>query len=517
MTCLPKLLLLIALISVLAFAHDHEHKCTHGEKESQHEFLEVEEDMSAVGNGADNDEEGRVLAESYPQMRIYPYYGTLSSSPSAYRSYIQNELVPPVVAYFEGALRVKYPVSGNLKVSTSVKAVCGVRTPSVLHNGGVASDFFIFFDSTVDSAGSWVATSSFCYLAAASKRPLVARTTFNRDLLKDPNGDVLVHEKNTYLLIHEFIHNFGFSGAIYPYFVDANAKPLKGHILSRVLDGKTRTVLNVPVLTNRLRKFFGCSTLEGAYLENNGGEGTAGSHFERRHFVYDTMTSGVIHGRRISEFSLAILEASGWYAPNYQYAEPYFFGQGQGCGFLKNKCSSSTFNYEEFCKGTARGCAPHGRGGGMCNDDTKSDGCRFYYPNVNYDCENEDAADYGRLPEAQSFGRTASSKCFSGDLRSLRTKTAAVSSFCFKYTCEGSGSGTTLKVQVGKSTVTCKNEGKLTVTGYAGTIDCPDPLTFCNTVGKKYCPRNCMGRGNCVDNKCVCNKGFKGIDCGLRI
>jgi len=55
----------------------------------------------------------------------------------------------------------------------------------------------------------------------------------------------------------------------------------------------------------------------------------------------------------------------------------------------------------------------------------------------------------------------------------------------------------------------------MSVDGLFGTVDCPDPLTFCNTVGKQYCPRGCMGRGTCVDNKCVCNPGFKGIDCGL--
>jgi hypothetical protein len=55
------------------------------------------------------------------------------------------------------------------------------------------------------------------------------------------------------------------------------------------------------------------------------------------------------------------------------------------------------------------------------------------------------------------------------------------------------------------------------VSGYYGTIDCPDPLTFCQSGGQKYCPRNCMGRGKCVYNKCQCYIGFKGIDCGLRI
>jgi len=249
-------------------------------------------------------------------------------------------------------------------------------------------------------------------------------------------------------------------------------------------------------------------------MEDDGGDGTAGSHFERRHFVYDTMTSGVIHGRRVSEFTLAMIEATGWYTPSYSFAEPYFFGQGQGCGFLKNSCSSSTFAFDEFCKGAARGCAPHGRGGGYCSTDVKSDGCKYYIPNLDYDCENTGARVNARLPELQTFGRGLGSRCFSGSL--AKTRSAAQTSFCFKFTCQGTGTTTSVQVQVGTQKITCKKEGPITVLGYSGTINCPDPISFCGTVGKQYCPRNCMGRGSCVNNKCVCKVGFKGIDCSTK-
>lgn len=48
--------------------------------------------------------------------------------------------------------------------------------------------------------------------------------------------------------------------------------------------GISTTVLNLEPLTKRLRDHFNCPTLEGAYLENEGGSGSAGSHFERRIF-----------------------------------------------------------------------------------------------------------------------------------------------------------------------------------------------------------------------------------------
>jgi hypothetical protein len=501
------LLLIFALISIKAYSQDgyleeEEYKCRHDELEHNHELLDIEEDMTPL--------EGRGLA-SYPQIRLYPYYGGLSDSPSSYRSYVERDLAPPVISYFEAALKVKYPTSGRLKISSST--ICGVSIPSSLRYTGVEADQVIVFDAVSDS-GSWVAESTSCLLASGTRRPIGVKTKFNRQLMTPANGNVLKHEKNTYLLIHELMHVFGFSNSLYPRFVDSNGRTRSGHIKSVSIAGKTHKVLNVPSLTDKLRKHYGCSSLQGAIMEDYGSSATAGSHFERRYFVHETMTSGVIHGRRVSQFSLGVLEASGWYEVNYDYAEPYWFGQGQGCSFITGSCSSSSFDFDEYCKSSSRGCAPHGRGGGSCSSDSKANGCRYFKPSESYDCENSDADNYARLPSLQTFGRGAGSRCFTGTLSS--SSSSSTTSFCFKYSCSGSGSDTELKLQVGSKTVTCTRKGSVSVSGYRGSINCPDPQTYCNTAGKQFCPRGCMGRGSCVNNKCVCRSGYKGTDCGLR-
>ena len=38
-------------------------------------------------------------------------------------------------------------------------------------------------------------------------------------------------------------------------------------------------------LRTKLRNYFNCQSLEGAYIEQQGGSGSAGSHFERRIFM----------------------------------------------------------------------------------------------------------------------------------------------------------------------------------------------------------------------------------------
>jgi hypothetical protein len=500
------LLLLLSLFFASSLAHyDEDDFCHHDKIEHDPGFLDIDEDTSSMEGGED-----RILASASP-FRIYPYYGFLKSG-SSFTSYVQNQLIPPIISYFEHALKVRYPVNGKLVLS-GVSKICERTTPSVLKSG-VDADFFMYYD--LDGSTAFVASAKYCYLASGTKRPLVGRTLINNNKLFDARGNEIVHEKNMYVMIHEMTHALGFSTYVFKYWLDESGKTRKGHVKSVSIAGKTRSVVDIPALTDKLKKYYGCSTVPGVIMENEGGSGTALSHFERKYFVYETMSSGGIFGRRISEFTLGMLEGSGWYTADYSYAEPFFYGQGQGCGFLSNVCSSNSAKFDEYCTGSgSRGCAPHGRGGGSCSSDPLLDGCRYYYPNENYDCDNDDGADNARLPDLQVYGRGLGSKCFTGTLNSRQSSNGRTS-FCFKYTCLGSGSSTTVEVQVGKRTITCTQEGSRTIDGYYGSVDCPDPQTFCSQAGKKYCPRGCVGRGSCVNGKCQCNQGYRGVDCALK-
>eukprot|EP00485_Elphidium_margaritaceum_P021557 CAMPEP_0202720418 /NCGR_PEP_ID=MMETSP1385-20130828/139789_1 /ASSEMBLY_ACC=CAM_ASM_000861 /TAXON_ID=933848 /ORGANISM="Elphidium margaritaceum" /LENGTH=86 /DNA_ID=CAMNT_0049384145 /DNA_START=31 /DNA_END=287 /DNA_ORIENTATION=- len=41
-----------------------------------------------------------------------------------------------------------------------------------------------------------------------------------------------------------------------------------------------------------------------------------------------------------SRFIMALMEDSGWYVPNYAYAEPYYFGRDAGCAFFSGACTA---------------------------------------------------------------------------------------------------------------------------------------------------------------------------------
>jgi hypothetical protein len=477
---------------------DHEdlqkpHKCTHDEQE-------IEDPVLMDVDETEEHQEGRTLAE-YSKFRSYGYYGLLSKTTSAYKTYLEKDLFPPIIDYFGAALKNKYPVSGNLKVSQS--SVCGVSTPSALKNG-VPADWVLMVGGENSSSLGWVASTSHCYAASGSRRPLVSYIRVNRYYMKETT-DVLVHEKNMMCAMHEVLHALGFSKNHFK-----NWKDVK--ITSATLAGLTATVVVAEPLQTKLKEHFGCSSIKGAYMENSGSSGTYGSHFERRQFANEIMTSGLIHDMQMSELSLAALESTGWYAVDYTYADNYNWGKGQGCSFLTGSCSSSS--HPEFCSGSSRGCTASGNSGGRCSTDSRSDGCKWIHPSTSYHCENAVADSYSRLTSVHAFGRLEQSKCFTGTLST--SSSASSTSFCFKYECSGTGLNTQLNLKLGSKTVACTREGQVSVTGYKGFINCPDPIEYCTTTGRKMCARGCMGRGTCIDGACKCNTGFKGKDCALR-
>ena len=83
----------------------------------------------------------------------------------------------------------------------------------------------------------------------------------------------------------------------------------------------TRSVslMVTPKVVEEVRRHFNCEKLEGAELEDQGGDGTALTHWEKRIFQNEAMT-GTVHTKNplYSRLTFALLEDSGWYLPNYE-------------------------------------------------------------------------------------------------------------------------------------------------------------------------------------------------------
>jgi len=131
----------------------------------------------------------------------------------------------------------------------------------------------------------------------------------------------------------------------------------------------------------------------------------------------------------------------------------------------------------------------------------------------NRDCMNTASGSSATISaEAYGYG----SKCFTGTLYSGGAL-SSTSAYCFTYTCIAkSTGGYQLNVHVGGETGVCNAKGRATVSGYSGSLNCPDPNTYCTTIGKPACRRGCMGKGDCNGGVCSCYAGWGGYDCSQK-
>ncbi|UYV62458.1 LMLN [Cordylochernes scorpioides] len=168
---------------------------------------------------------------------------------------------------------------------------------------------------------------------------------------------------------HEILHALGFSASLYAYFRDPSGMPLTPRIgwhgkpvinkeiqdyqwsnavirdIERpdwqVRGGTVRKKVKMivtPRVVEEVRRHFNCAYLEGAELEDQGEDGTALTHWEKRLFENEAMTGTHTQNPVYSRITLALMEDTGWYLPNYAMAQPLEWGRNLGCDFAMKSC-----------------------------------------------------------------------------------------------------------------------------------------------------------------------------------
>lgn len=218
---------------------------------------------------------------------------------------------------------------------------------------------------TVGGKAETVAYAAHCQQETELDRPVAGHTNICPGAITTEERDILAL---TETLKHELLHALGFSSSLFAFYRDKQGKPLT----ERADDGnpsinlelqvrqwsdktiktvkrrwKVRTgtlekltnVMVTPRVVEEVRRHFNCPTLEGAELEDQGGDGTAFTHWEKRVFQNEAMT-GTVHTAKpaYTRLTLALLEDSGWYFPDYSKAQDLPWGKGAGCDFATKSC-----------------------------------------------------------------------------------------------------------------------------------------------------------------------------------
>ena len=170
-------------------------------------------------------------------------------------------------------------------------------------------------------------------------RPIAGYIIFNEAKVSYTDGD---YKAQLGTLIHEFLHTMFFHSKLFESFPNNSEGE---SFLFKDIDSKWK--IRGDKILEVSRDFFGCKSLNGVPLEDKGGYGFASSHFEKIIFADEMMTPDDTLEVRLSRFSLAVAQDSGFYQINMGKGENVFWGKNEGCHFLEQSCKLS--ESDEFC------------------------------------------------------------------------------------------------------------------------------------------------------------------------
>ena len=445
--------------------------------------------------------------DSYHSISFFVDYTQMDSDgygTSSYRSFIKNSISTSLKVFSE-LLKVKR--SGKLSISRPTECSSKITKYDSSIKNGVDYDIILIpiIDPNLEDGVD--AAASACFLEPSTNRPIMGYVLLNKNYAYTK---INAQEFLTMLLLHEITHVLVFSDDLYEHF------QYSGDVTTtQTINGVSRTLIQTTKVKKAASKHFGCSSVVGVELENQGGEGSAGSHWEARIMLGDYMISTDYPEIVISDITLALFEDSGWYEVNYYTGGLFRFGKGQGCKFLTSSClSSGESNFEwDFCDTASEfKCTSNNLNRGFCYitnytsrlpeayqyfDNAKKGGWEpvdycpvtlsysssSYYFNGN--CINGELDDYeSSYPSSLGFSISESSICIESSLIYSSDNSLSIYGYeramCHKIKCNSNDK--TITVDIGKTTIDCPTDGGyMEVDGYKGTIRCPPYNRVCTS------------------------------------
>lgn len=454
----------------------------------------------------------RNLDSSYHPIRFHIDYSSIDTNFLVDSTYIDNikSTISKTTDHFSRLLEVKN--DNPVKIGDPSQCDSAIITNWPIT---VDADIVIFpvIQSQYELGDSVIAAASACFIDSKTNRPIagVLYLGSSYDFTKSNSGRFL-----EMVLLHEMTHILGFSTGLFQFF------PHKPAFTIQRINGVDRRLIITPEVVKRAQKHFGCDRITGVELENQGGAGSAGSHWEARLMLGDYMISTDYDETVISDITLALFEDSGWYKVNYYSGGLFRYGKNQGCAFLEEKCIKNGFaNFKhEFCHVPGKEkCLPGNLSKGKCylvnytrplpteyryftrstaGGFIPADFCPVALPHEDKEYFLPTSCKFGRIeynpiipPEV--FGEN--SICVESTLTnkdySTQNKRYNYSAKCYQATCDKEKQEIILTI--GSSTVTCpKGVATTYVEGYDGIIKCPDYSRICG--GSEWCndPIECI-------------------------
>lgn len=358
--------------------------------------------------------------------------------------------MPIVRDYILDTLQVTERPSINISVRGGKCAKAEIS--KALLTKTINADLLLVITTEGTKDDSFVAYASPCQIHPYSGRPVVGRVNFNLAYL-NTDFDVFFDQFGT--IYHEITHVLGFSPSLFKYFINwrTNSRIGKENVLIQRQYGSNKMdLIATPEVKKFVQQHFNCNSLEGAPVENEGGAGSKGAHWEKVYFGSEYMVASTIINPVISGLTIALLKDTGWYQFNDSgrlstqsnngksvKIEPMFWLKDYGCNIYKEQCPQAAHSCTT--SGVA-GCSFDQTFEGRCRGSGFSNGCKYNVASdfMTQDCriENNTDGDQASFYETHGFGN----RCFRANLTSNGKRKQGT--MCLIPKCEGSPTSPTV-------------------------------------------------------------------------
>jgi len=347
-----------------------------------------------------------------------------------------NKFLREATVFYENMLSVMpLDPTWKLRVNSSLASAkyCDNIRFSPSYEAGIDAEYLLIVTSRPIQGQSVVATARYCqvdHYGAFGGRPVVG--IMNIQPIHLVAGKQF-EPSQVGVVIHEISHALGFSSAKFnsgfirwtgpDTWVNVFSKDIKREYYHPGIKHKVTRIVT-PGVQEAARIHFNCGTLDGAELEDAGGQGTAGSHWDKRVYQNEYMTGIQSPFPAYSNITLSLFKDMGWYGIRTEHTDvALVWGKNMGCDFCDKGCDMwpPTEQQEGYrCQKTSprEQCSWDLRGIGTCSSENPTPldepGCEYYSPNANSFCNEDTQILYFSLPSGEIYGPT--SRCFHSSL-----------------------------------------------------------------------------------------------------
>ncbi|EAR90426.1 leishmanolysin family protein (macronuclear) [Tetrahymena thermophila SB210] len=417
--------------------------------------------------------------------------------------------------FYEQFIQVKNPILSGLEVDCDFDLLPDLFKKTV-YNTDI--HFIVGLDYDEDS---WLASAGPCGLQKTDNRPIIGFIIYNQKYLPSEDNGSFSSFEYDYLIkvtIHEMFHALVFHDDLYQYYVNSTPEQYGINL-------HKKPFLALPEVLSFTQQHFGCSDIKEVYLEDISLEGTAGCHWKKSLFYSDLMTGFLNSGDVTwSGINNALLKDSGWYDVKMDFHDRLFWGKDKGCDFYFQTCNEKPLP-KEFCD------LSNEKNSTGYNYEGYNFKCQPLFPNtcpVQYSLNHTSC--YGRVDKlnlientmenfGSSFGWNSKAVISSLSPKNSHFEVDPQQIQCYPQECIQKGDKISIHFTIGSKidkiqNVICEEDDQiLTVDQYDGQLICPKINNFCKQ--QFICKNHCNGRGFCMNQTCICAKGYSGEDCSI--